>query len=103
MAIFNSVYGKEVIPLKSYEEIKSMATSEWYPRTNTIAELNNNPQMYHDLFDSWWNLSNDYMRSVAWQSANYNADYITWILNGDYCVVWDLYKVPNTWQIWRLD
>jgi len=35
--------------LLTYEEIVAMATSEWYPWTTTIAELNTNSDAYYNI------------------------------------------------------
>lgn len=57
------------IPLWTYSEIVASATSEWYPRTDTIAELNTRPLDYINSLSSWWH--------IAWAQSDY--PYIIWI------------------------
>lgn len=62
---------------KTYEEIVAMATDEWYPWTDTIAELNTKPEDYYNTFDWLW-----YMSYVDWDWAE--TDWIAkWLLNNN--------------------
>lgn len=50
----------EPVPsLLTYEEIVAMANTEWHPWTNTIAELNTNPEAYYNMLNNWWHLNDD--------------------------------------------
>lgn len=61
---------KKLPKLLTSAEIVSMAMTEWYPRTNTIAELNTHPKKYY------WQLVNDFQITTQniqdWRKYNTN-------------------------------
>ena len=61
-------------PLMSYAEIVAMATSEWYPWTNTIAELNSDWLWYYNKLDSEWHLTDTYF---SWYGTFPAIDWIS--------------------------
>lgn len=98
MPIINLVYEVPSWPsLKSYEEIVAMATSEWYPRTNTLAELNRSSDIgleYYLTFLNSWQMS-----MTQFQYSSYYT--INWI---HYWTVWtDAYYIARagSWQTWQ--
>lgn len=54
--------------LLTYEEIVAMANTEGYPWTNTIAELNNSPTQYYNMFSQGGHMDYIWYR---WTSVNY--------------------------------
>ena len=92
--LINTVTPKDLTSLKSYEEIVDMATAEWYPRTNTIAELNLYPEDYYDMLNDWNNLQNINFVSIWTKPA------IKWIV---YQTAWFWYYIcyNNWWTIWQ--
>lgn len=54
--------------LLTYEQLVTMANSEWTPRPNTVAELNLYPSEYFNELD-WWN----HLTTYSW------VTYIVWI------------------------
>ena len=98
MPIINIVYKTHSwSQLKSYYEIVTMATTEWYPRTNTIAELNADPENYYNMLSDWWYL----FREQETDSIFEYVRFITWIeFQGGKYTEW-IYYYNNIWNIWQ--
>lgn len=72
----------EETPLMTYQEILTMANTEWYPRTNTMAELNTSPEAYYAELSSEGHIvtkSHKYIGNCRtidwiWQSYTYRPD-----------------------------
>lgn len=77
----------KIRPMTTYQQILDMATTEWDPRTNTIAELNSKKESYHD------SLSGHLTTRAALNSAQYDT------IDGiSYVQYW-----AGTWRIWYRD
>ena len=83
----------EPISLKTYSELVSMANSEWYARTNTIAELNQYPSDYYDELNSGSHLTQVY---ISW-GGYYDA--IIWI-EEETGMTWRYYMIVYSGANW---
>lgn len=82
--------------LMTYQEIVAAATSEGYPWTNLISDLNEYPADYYSMLNDWWNLEIEYF---PWQWIASNEPYIKSILYDD-TINEDIYYIIyyNTWS-----
>ena len=86
--------------LLTYEEIVSMANTEWYPWTNTIAELNNYPENYYDMLDKWNHLYSNVdiwnKKRIKWISES-ELKFLHVISYGDNKTDWIWLQSDITW------
>ena len=94
--------------LKSCQEIVAMATTEWYPRTNTIAELNLNASDYYTqlnwdgyLAPSETGISGGaYYTSSYWLKSSVNGSVITWWSGIPYYIWYNNSTWSSTRGVW---